>query len=93
LSKNNATAIPKNVGGIDKRQRHLDCAVIELLHQIRAVSKLEDGSPLPRYQTVRGAFWEGEELYPNAGFREKNHVQLVVRDMNCIKGYFPPMGL
>ena len=46
---------------------------------------------LPAYQTVRGAFWEGDELYPNAGFREKSHVQLVARDINCIKGYFRPI--
>lgn len=30
------TELPKNIGGIDKCKRHLDCAVIELLHQIRA---------------------------------------------------------
>ena len=87
------TELPVNEGGIDRRKRHLDCAVIELLHQIREDSVLENDAPLEPYQTVRGAFWEGKELYPNAGFREKNHVQLVVRDMSCIKGYFLPMGL
>jgi hypothetical protein len=92
LSANERALTPKNIGGIDKRQRHLDCAVIELLHEIRDESKLEDGAPLEPYQTVRGAFWEGDELYPDAGFKEKNHVQLVVRDMRCIKGYFLPMG-
>ena len=81
------TELPVNEGGIDRRKRHLDCAVIELLHQIRTDSLLDDGTPLEPYQTVRGAFWEGQELYPNAGFKEKNHVQLVVRDMSCIKGY------
>ena len=91
LSANDGALTPKNIGGIDKLQRHLDCAVIELLHEIRAESQLEDGTPLASYQTVRGAFWEGDELYPNAGFKEKNHVQLVVRDMRCIKGYFLPM--
>jgi hypothetical protein len=44
--------------------------------------------PMPLYETVRGAFWEGERLYPNAGFRERNHVQLCVRDPAAIKGYF-----
>lgn len=82
---------PKNVGGIDKRQRHLDCAVIELLHNLRSRPDEQTGIALPAYQTVRGAFWEGDELYPNAGFREKSHVQLVVRDVNCIKGYFRPI--
>ncbi len=91
LSESKASEMPQNIGGIDKRQRHLDCAVIELLHEIRSESQLDDSSPLESYQTVRGAFWEGEDLYPNAGFKEKNHVQLVVRDMRCIKGYFLPV--
>jgi hypothetical protein len=82
---------PKNVGGIDKLRRHLDCAVIEMLHAIRRQPDQKTGAMLPDYQTVRGAFWEGDVLYPEAGFREKNHVQLVVRDTACIKGYFRPI--
>ena len=38
-------------------------------------------------------FWEGQELYPNAGFREKNHIQICVCNPNCIKGYFLPSGI
>ena len=38
-------------------------------------------------------FWEGQELYPNAGFREKNHIQICVCNPNCIKGYFLPRGI
>jgi len=75
--------LPENVGGVDKLQRHLDCAVFESLHQLR-----ESGEVQRSYDTVRGAFWEGEELYPNAGFKEKNHVQIVVRNQESIKGYF-----
>ncbi len=91
LKASKLSVLPKNVGGIDKLQRHLDCAVVELLHAIREDATTEQGQSLPPYQTVRGAFWEGEELYPDAGFREKNHVQLVVRDTSCIKGYFRPI--
>lgn len=40
--------------------------------------------------SVRGMFPEGEELYPNAGFRNKNHIQLCVVNPNCIIGYFDP---
>jgi hypothetical protein len=75
--------LPENVGGVDKLQRHLDCAVIESLHVLR-----ESGEVQRAYDTVRGAFWEGEELYSNAGFKEKNHVQIVVRNLESIKGYF-----
>lgn len=83
--------LPENKGGIDKRARFLDCAVIEVVHKLRepgkgALSKLKPS--LNPYDTVRGAFWEGDELYPGAGFSEKNHVQICVRNPDCIKGYF-----
>jgi hypothetical protein len=64
--------------------RELDCAVIEMLHQVR---KNED---LPMFDSVRGVFWEGNPLYPNAGFREKDHIQICIKNPNCIKGYFLP---
>ena len=37
------------------------------------------------------AFIEGEPVYQDAGFREKNHIQLCVRNPACIKGYFRPL--
>ncbi len=64
--------------------RELDCAVIETLHQIRK------NEGLPMFDSIRGVFWEGESLYPNAGFREKDHIQICIRNPNCIKGYFLP---
>lgn len=42
---------------------------------------------------MKGVFWEGVELYPDAGFREKNHIQICVRNPNCIKGFFLPRKL
>lgn len=68
----------------DSLLRELDCAVIELLHN---GNKLFRQTP---YDSVRAAFWEGEELYPGAGFKEKNHIQLCIRNPNCIKGFFWP---
>ena len=65
--------------------RHLDCAVIETIHQIQKATKTRE------FDTVRGVFWEGKELYPNAGFKDKNHIQISVRNLNCIKGYFRPL--
>jgi len=61
--------------------RRLDCAVVEATHTYVGQDT---------FNTVRGVFWEGNELYPNAGFREKNHIQICVRNLNCIKGYFHP---
>lgn len=68
--------------------RDLDCAVIELLHEIKSGEKL--AKP---FDSVRGVFWEGTEIYPNAGFKEKNHIQICIRNPNCIKGYFIPRKL
>jgi hypothetical protein len=65
--------------------RELDCAVIETLHSLRTTD-----SDLKPFDSVRGVFWEGKEIYPNAGFKEKNHIQICIRNINCIKGYFLP---
>jgi hypothetical protein len=67
--------------------RHLDCAVIQSFHSFN------DNNARTAYDSVRGAFWEGKELYPNAGFKEKNHIQICVRNPNCIKGYFKPRSM
>jgi len=66
--------------------RELDCAVVEMLHEFRTVEKM-----LP-FDSVRGVFSEGAELYENAGFKEKDHIQICIRNPNCIKGYFLPRG-
>jgi hypothetical protein len=63
-------------------KRNLDCAVIETLHSVKKKKKEKS------FDSVRGVFVEGKELYPSAGFREKNHIQLCIRNPNCIKGYF-----
>ena len=42
------------------------------------------------YQTVRGFFVEGQELYEGAGLRHQDHIQLCVRDTACIVGFFLP---
>ena len=67
--------------------RHLDCAVIETVHKMQ---KMSHGTS---FDSVRGLFTEGEELYPNAGFREKDHIQICVCNPNCIKGFFLPREL
>lgn len=65
--------------------RNLDCAVINNVHNQRKRTK-----KLPPYDSVRCAFIEGNSLYHNAGFHEKNHIQLCILNPNCIKGYFLP---
>lgn len=69
-------------GSRDLLLRPLDCAVIETAHSIRT----EDG--LPPFDSVRGVFVEGEEIYPGAGINEFNHIQICIRNPKQIKGYF-----
>ena len=77
--------MPANSGHYpDKPLRRLDRAVIEMLH-----THEEDEKSKP-YDTVRGIFQEGGDTYPGAGFREQTHIQICVRNINCIKGYFDP---
>ena len=38
-------------------------------------------------------YFEGDALYPGAGFRRKNHIQIAVRSVHCIKGYFRLPGM
>lgn len=81
--------VPKNThqaSGVFLR-RSLDCAVIKAVHGLR-----EEAS-LPPYETVYGVFEEGDELYPGAGFKKKTHVQIAVRNSDCIIGYFRVGGL
>jgi len=62
--------------------RTLDCAVLQYLHELRA------GAELPAYDSVIGALWEGNDLYDGAGITDKNHVQICIRNTDCIRGYF-----
>jgi hypothetical protein len=80
------TPMPQNKSDDgDLTLRELDCAAIESLHK----SISDDNEK--EFDSVRGVFWEGKKLYPNAGFREKNHIQICVRNIDCIKGYFLPL--
>lgn len=67
----------------DRLFRKLDKAVITFLHVIN--SKNQD------FDSVRAMFIEGKKIYPNAGFNEKTHVQIAIRNPNMVKGYFRPI--
>ena len=66
-------------------------AIIDLGYQM--THKFNQEANKRAYDSVRGVFWEGKPLYPNAGFAEKNHIQICVCNPNCIKGYFLPRGI
>ncbi len=90
--------LPKNGDKKEHWKRHLDCAVVNMVHQMREITETADwvkqnpGRPsLPPYDTVRGAFWEGGPIYPGARIEKKTHIQVCVRNPECIKGYFKPI--
>lgn len=64
--------------------RFLDCHVIEALHKFNKDRHYQE------FDSVRSPFWEGSEIYPTAGFFKKNHIQLCIRNEECIMGYFLP---
>jgi hypothetical protein len=67
----------------DFKKRELDCAVIRYAHTLARASRTV-------FDSVRAAFWEGDELYPGAAFRMQNHIQIAIINPNCIKGVFLP---
>jgi hypothetical protein len=71
-------------GTSDRLLRELDCAVVETIH------KLMKSKDQISFDSVRGMFVEGQEVYPGSGIREKDHIQICIRNPNCIKGYFRP---
>lgn len=81
--ENNAA---KNKGNTsDMIGRYRDCAVINMLHQM-----METSSNYQPYDSVRSVFFEGKPIYPTSFFFEHSHVQLCIRNPNCIKAIFDP---
>ena len=72
--------------GPELKARFLDRMVMETLHEWRRRERKKT------FDTVRGFFVEGRELYPGAGFRELDHIQICVRSPKQIIGYFVPRG-
>jgi hypothetical protein len=69
--------------GLQGKLRRLDCLVINS----SLGNLLANGI---RYDTVRGAFLEGEPVYPGAGFSSETHIQVAVRNLACVIGVFRP---
>ncbi|MCF6405714.1 hypothetical protein L3C95_22640 [Chitinophaga filiformis] len=73
----------------------LDCFIIEHMHEEIAAQIKEDieqqgfsEQRLP--DSVRGAFIEGKPVFEGSGIHEKTHIQIAIRNPNCIKGFFLP---
>lgn len=66
----------------DGLRNNLDCAVLNYLHRLRAEEKQQP------FDSLKGIFIESPNLYPGSAFGEKNHIQIAVRNPDCIKGVF-----
>ncbi|MFA6286047.1 MAG: hypothetical protein WC661_01585 [Opitutaceae bacterium] len=62
----------------------LDRAVIEF------AIKLVEGLDGKKFDTVRGAFWEGEKAFPDSEIFKQSHIQIAVRNPDSVLGYFKP---
>ena len=91
-ANSNGGIIPVNKGGKDLLLRNLDCAVIEQIHDSSSfLGQWNEQTEIEEFDSVRGVFIEGNEVYEGAGFMKKTHVQICIRNLNCIKGYFNPL--
>jgi hypothetical protein len=77
--------LPKNTGRVpDRKLRRRDCAFVNWY--------LDDVAAKTTYDTVRGAFVEGDLIYEGSGIFRETHVQIAVRSSSCILGVFRPQG-
>lgn len=79
--------IPQNEPGgandFDLVKRYLDCAVLNF-------GMFDEERRGQVFDTVRGVFTEGEPAYNGSKILRKTHVQVAVRNPECILGYFRP---
>ena len=47
-------------------------------------------SDLKIFDSTRGVFMEGGAVFEGAGISRKGHIQICIRNANCIKGFFLP---
>lgn len=80
VSEEIGTEMPQNRP--DRLRHDLDCAVVNYLHHLEAEENR------PAFDTVKGIFIEAPDLYPGSAFGSKNHIQIAVRNLDCIKGVF-----
>ncbi|RYY05936.1 MAG: hypothetical protein EOP43_07710 [Sphingobacteriaceae bacterium] len=79
----------------DKLIRKRDCATIEYMHRSIFEASVEETtakgfSELKIFDSTRGVFTEGGPAFSGSGIAKKSHIQICVRNMNCIKGFFIP---
>lgn len=86
---------PKGTLQKDMVARNLDCAVVEYMHE--EMKWLHDfGVPekfnhkTKPFDSVRGLFTEGQPVFKGSGIYHKSHIQICIRNPECIVGFFLP---
>lgn len=69
--------------GKEKKLRELDCAVINYSLNRASGAKV-------KFDTARGAFLEGPPIFPGTTISAETHMQVAVRNVDCILGIFRP---
>ncbi len=73
--------LPENSRYVDgvPVERRLDCAIINQVHQIQHIMGR------PAFDTVLSGFEDGAPYLPGATFRRTSHIQIAVRNHDCIQ--------
>ncbi len=86
---------PTKSNSTDKVVRELDCTLIEFMHSEILTQFKKDidnlgQSELKLFDSTRGVFLEGNPVLPGSEIYEKSHIQICIRNPNCILGFFLP---
>jgi hypothetical protein len=87
--QSNGLRMPENkslgtVGDNDQVLRYLDCAFLNWLVDYNT------GGRHRSFDTIRCLFSEGEPAFDGSRIMLKSHIQIAVRNPDCILGYFRP---
>lgn len=83
-NRDSGLPMPVNAGRPpESKLRRLDCLVIN-----EYLKLLEESGK--KYDTVRGCFTEGNAAFETSGIQMESHIQIAVRNPDCIIGVFRP---
>ncbi|WP_160713708.1 hypothetical protein [Chitinophaga solisilvae] len=86
---------PEGMPGNDKVLRKFDYSLIEYMHKMLDIQQKAQiahytFSNIRTFDSARAAFMEGEPVIKGSSFYDKTHVQICIRNTECIKGFFKP---
>jgi hypothetical protein len=68
----------------------LNICIKKIAEKITSDISATGNSELKHFDTSRGIFTEGGPAFEGAGIQTKNHIQICIRNLNCIKCFFIP---